>query len=299
MNRVSLIVICFLFVGITIAQTQTQQRIISYGADLTSQEKQTVSKEFPLPTNVKLNEIKALTVTNQEEWQLLKGLVPDEEIGTKAISSIFIEKGEAGAGLEIETKNLSLVTSHMIANALATAGVKDAKVVAVAPRLVSGTAALTGVFKSFEELTGTTLTEDAKRVAAEELVKTGNLGEEIGKERAATLLERTKERVVREKTTDQAEIIKVVERSAREQDITLSEEQKEDVAELLMKIKQLNINLENLQEQMKNFREESTEEEVPEEPESFFSRLISFIRSIVDQLFSFVGKIFSVNNITG
>lgn len=296
MNRVSLIVICFLFVGITIAQTQTQQRIISYGADLTSQEKQTVSKEFPLPTNVKLNEIKALTVTNQEEWQLLKGLVPDEEIGTKAISSIFIEKGEAGAGLEIETKNLSLVTSHMIANALATAGVKDAKVVAVAPRLVSGTAALTGVFKSFEELTGTTLTEDAKRVAAEELVKTGNLGEEIGKERAATLLERTKERVVREKTTDQAEIIKVVERSAREQDITLSEEQKEDVAELLMKIKQLNINLENLQEQMKNFREESTEEEVPEEPESFFSRLISFIRSIVDQLFSFVGKIFSVNN---
>lgn len=296
MKRVSLFVICFLFVGITIAQTQTQQRIISYGADLTSQEKQTVSKEFPLPTNVKLNEIKALTVTNQEEWQLLKGLVPDEEIGTKAISSIFIEKGEAGAGLEIETKNLSLVTSHMIANALATAGVKDAKVVAVAPRLVSGTAALTGVFKSFEELTGTTLTEDAKRVAAEELVKTGNLGEEIGKERAATLLERTKERVVREKTTDQAEIIKVVERSAREQDITLSEEQKEDVAELLMKIKQLNINLENLQEQMKNFREESTEEEVPEEPESFFSRLISFIRSIVDQLFSFVGKIFSVNN---
>lgn len=299
MNRVSLIVICFLFVGITIAQTQTQQRIISYGADLTSQEKQTVSKEFPLPTNVKLNEIKALIVTNQEEWQLLKGLVPDEEIGTKAISSIFIEKQAPGSGLEIATKNLSLVTSHMIANALVTAGVKDAKVVAVAPRLVSGTAALTGVFKSFEELTGTTLTEDAKRVAAEELVKTGNLGEEIGKERAATLLERTKERLVREKTTDQAEIIKVVERSAREQDITLSEEQKEDVAELLMKIKQLNINLENLQEQMKNFREESTKEEVPEEPESFFSRLISFIRSIVDQLFSFVGKIFSVNNITG
>ena len=293
MNRVSLIVIWFLFVGTTIAQTQTQQRIISYGADLTSQEKQTVSKEFPLPTNVKLNEIKALTVTNQEEWQLLKGLVPDEEIGTKAISSVFIERQDPGSGLELETKNLSLVTPHMIANALATAGVKDAKVVAVAPRLVSGTAALTGVFKSFEELTGTNLTEDAKRVAAEELIKTGNLGEAIGKERAATLLERTKERVVQEKTTVQAEIIKLVERSAREQDVTLSEEQKQDVAELLLKIEQLNIDLENLQEQMKNFREESPEGQAPEEPESLFSRLMSFIKSIVDQLFSFVGRIFS------
>ena len=293
MNRISGFIIWLLLVGTTIGQTQ--QRIISYGADLTSQEKQTVSKEFPLPTNIKLDEIKALTVTNQEEWQLLKGLVPDAEIGTKAVSSVFIEKRAPGTGLEIETKNLSLITSHMIANALATAGVKDAKVVAAAPTLVSGTAALTGIFKSFEELTGTALTEDAKRVAAEELIKTGNLGEEIGKERAATLLERSKERVIREKTTDRTEIIKVVDRSAREQNITLTDTQKQDVAELLLKIKQLNIDIDNLQKQLKNFQEAPDETATPKEPESFFSRLISFLRSIVDQLFSFVGRILHFN----
>ncbi|MGE5607026.1 MAG: DUF1002 domain-containing protein [Bacteroidota bacterium] len=294
MNRISWFIIWLLFVGMTIGQSQ--QRIISYGADLTSQEKQTVSREFPLPTNVKLSEIKALTVTNKEEWQLLKGLVPEAEIGTKAVSSVFIEKRDSGTGLEIETKNLSLITPHMIANALATAGVKDAKVVAAAPTLVSGTAALTGIFKSFEELTGTTLTEDAKRVAVEELIKTGNLGEEIGKERAATLLERSKERVIREKTTDRTEIIKVVERSAREQNLTLTDTQKGDVAELLLKIKRLNIDLDNLQRQLKNFREAPDETTTPEKPESFFSRLISFIRSLVDQLFSFVGRFFSIKN---
>lgn len=293
MKRVFWWLIPVLFFGITFAQTQ-QQRIISFGKDLTSDEKQAVVKDFPLPTDVKLTEIKTLTVTNQEERQLLKGLVPDEEIGTKAISSVFIEKRPSGTGLEIETKNLSLVTPHMIANALATAGVKDAKVVAVAPSLVSGTAALTGIYKSFEELTGTALTPEAKRTAAEELIKTGALGEEIGKERAATLLERTKEQVVREKTTDRTEIIKVVERSAREQDITLTETQKQEVADLLLKIKQLNIDLGNLQNQLKNFRE-TAEEKVPTEepePESLFDRIISFIRSLVDQLFSFVGRIF-------
>ncbi len=293
MYRMSLFLIWLLLVGTTIGQTQ--QRIISYGADLTAQERQTVSKQFPLPTNIKLNEIKALKVTNQEEWQLLKGLVPDAEIGTKAISSVFIEQRDPGTGLEIETKNLSLITAHMVANALATAGVKDAKVVAAAPTLVSGTAALTGVFKSFEELTGTALTEAAKRVAAEELIKTGNLGEEIGKERAATLLERSKERVVQEKTADRTEIIKVVERAAREQNINLTDTQKGDVAELLIKVKQLNIELDDLQKQLKNFREAPEEAVTPEEPESFFSRLISFFRSIVDQLFSFVGRILSIN----
>ncbi len=290
MNKAFWLILGLLLVGTT--NTQTQQRIISYGADLTPQEKQTVSREFPLPADVKLSEIKALTVTNEEEWKLLKGLLPDTEIGIKALSSVFIEKRAPGTGLEIETKNLSLVTPHMIANALATAGVKDAKVAAAAPALVSGTAALTGIYKSFEELTGTTLTEDAKRIAAEELIKTSKLGEEIGKERAATLLEMAKERVIREKTTDKVEIIKVVERSAREQDLTLSEAQKQDVAELLLKVKQLNIDLDNLLKQLKNFREPLNENLPQEEPESFFTKLIAFFRSLVEQLFSFVGRIF-------
>ncbi len=291
MKRIFWLLMGLLFIGTSNAQTQ--QRIISYGKDLKPDERQTVVKDFPLPTNVKLNEIKTLTVTNQEEWQLLKGLIPDAEIGTKAISSVFIEKRAPGTGLQIETKNLSLITPHMVANALATAGVKDAKVVAAAPTLVSGTAALTGIYKSFEELTGTALTPEAKRTAAEELIKTGNLGEEIGKERAATLLERTKEQVIKEKTIDRTEIIKVVERSAHEQDITLSDAQKQDVADLLLKIKQLNIDLDNLQNQLKNFRENTNENIPPKEPESFFDRIISFIRSLVDQLFSFVGRILS------
>jgi uncharacterized protein YpuA (DUF1002 family) len=292
MKRLCLLLIPVLLFGATFAQTQPQ-RVISFGKDLTAEEKQAVVKDFPLPTDVKLTEIKTLTVTNQEEWQLLKGLVSDEEIGTKAISSVFIEKRESGTGLEIETKNLSLVTPHMIANALATAGVKDAKVVAAAPSLVSGTAALTGIYKSFEELTGTVLTLEAKRTAAEELIKTGNLGEAIGKERAATLLERTKERVIQEKTTDKVEIIKVVEKSAQEQNITLTETQKQEMADLLLKIKQLNIDLSSLQNQLKNFRETADEKAPAEEtePGSLFDRIISFIRSLVDQLFSFVGKI--------
>ncbi|NLW46861.1 MAG: DUF1002 domain-containing protein, partial [Firmicutes bacterium] len=175
-----------------------------------------------------------------------------------------------------------------------TAGVKDAKVVAVAPLLVSGTAALTGIYKSFEELTGTALTPEAKRTAAEELIKTGNLGEEIGKERAATLLERTKEQVVREKTADKIGIVKVVKKSAQEQNITLTESQKQELADLLLKIKQLNIDLSSLQNQLKNFRETADEKAPTEEtePGSLFDRIISFIRSLVDRLFSFVGRIF-------
>ncbi|NLY74406.1 MAG: DUF1002 domain-containing protein [Firmicutes bacterium] len=293
MKKALWFLIWLLFTGATIAQAQ-QRQIISYGKDLKPAERQSVAKDFPLPANIELHEIKTLTVTNEEEWRLLKGLSPEAEIGTKAVSAVYLEKQAPGLGLEIETKNLSLVTPHMIANALVTAVVKDVKVVVAAPALIPGTAVLAGIFKSFEELTGSALNEDAKKIAGEELVKTAKLGEEIGKERAATLLERAKERVVQEEATDRAAVVKLVERAAREQDLSVTETQKQDVAELLLKIKGLNPDPDVLRKQLKHFREAPEEEIPPEEPKSFFERLLSFIRSLVDQLFSFVGRIFSI-----
>ncbi len=75
-------------------------------------------------------------------------------MGTRAISSVYVEKLPEGEGITVESKNITWVTNDMYRNAIVTAGIKDAKIIVAAPFEVSGTAALTGVMKAFEDLTG-------------------------------------------------------------------------------------------------------------------------------------------------
>lgn len=53
----------------------------------------------------------------------------------------------------------------MYKNALATAGITDAKVLISAPFPVSGTGALTGIYKAYEDMTGVSLNDLAKNLA--------------------------------------------------------------------------------------------------------------------------------------
>lgn len=277
---------------LTTAARAEVPRVISYGNDLSAAEKTAIAKELPIPADVKLEQIKTVTVTNEEEWSLLRGLVPDAQIGTKAVSSVYIEKLTAGAGIQVDIKNINFITPHIYANSLVTAGVSDARVYATAPAPVSGTAALVGIFKSFEELTGKKLSATAQRTAAEELIATGNLGEKIGKERAAVLVERTKERVVEQKANTKEEVSKIVEQSAKEQNLSLSDEEKGQLTDLMLKVKQLNIDINQLRGQLKNFSRDVKEELPPEAPKSLLSQLIEFFRSLFNRVFSFVGRIF-------
>jgi uncharacterized protein YpuA (DUF1002 family) len=287
-KRASLIAACLVWLtSMSFAAPVGDKKIISYGKDLTPEERILIFRELPLPSDVKSEDLKSIEVSNEEEWKLLKGLVPESEIGTKSISSVYIEKLAEGQGLKIETKNLTFVTPQMFGNALATAGVKDAAIYATSPKEVSGTAALTGIYKAIESLTGKTLKPEAKQIGAEELVQTGKLGEKVGKERAALLVARSKERMVKESARD---ITQIVNETAKEQNITLSEEERNLLVGLLKKVKKLNLNVDELQKQLKNFQ--PAPETVPEtEPQSWLDKVIEFFRSIFVQLFSFVGQI--------
>lgn len=56
--------------------------------------------------------------------------------------------------MTVNTSHITYCTSQMYISALATAGITDAKITVTAPFDVSGTAALTGVYKAYEDITG-------------------------------------------------------------------------------------------------------------------------------------------------
>ena len=175
--------------------------------------------------NVSEETTKIIEVTNKEERRYLEGIAPEEQIGRITISSAYVEVLEEGHGIEVETYNISWVTKEMYQSALVTAGVKDAKVIAAAPYSVSGTGALTGIIKAFEQATGKKISEEQKKVANEEVIKTGELGEEIGKEKATELVRVVKEEVTAKRIKDPEEIKRIIIDIAGRLDINLNAEQ--------------------------------------------------------------------------
>ncbi|NLX71251.1 MAG: DUF1002 domain-containing protein [Clostridiales bacterium] len=229
----------------TYVQAQVEE-VVSLGADLNQQQQKQMLELF----GVAEDDVKIIKVTNQEERDYLEGLVSNDKIGTRAISSAYVSPLEEGEGLVVETHNISWVTKEMYANAMATAGIENARVIAAAPFSVSGTAALTGIMKAFEEVSGEELDEEAKKIANEELVTTGDLGEDIGKDEAAALIKEIKERIVRERIKDPEDIKRIILEIAKELNIQLTEEQINQIIELMKKISQLDLDIDKITNQL-------------------------------------------------
>lgn len=119
-------------------------------------------------------------MTNAEERQYLEGYVDSAIIGTRSISCVYVELLGEGAGMNVTTSNITWCTPEMYISALATAGITDARIIVAAPFEVSGTAALTGIYKAYEDMTGQKLDDIAKLVSTQELTITGSLAQEIG-----------------------------------------------------------------------------------------------------------------------
>ena len=188
---------------------------------------------------VKPGEVETLTVTNAEEKKYLAGLVPESKIGDVALSCAYVETRDSG-GIDLESYNINYVTDDMYRQALQTAGIKDAKVIVAAARPVSGTGALAGIYKAYEDLTGEQLDEGAKSVAAEELVLTGDLQEALGNVSTDIIADiKTKLRDTKNMTDD--EIRQLIVDTATEYNATLTDEQVAQILSLIKKMNELGI----------------------------------------------------------
>ena len=106
--------------------------------------------------NVKLNkdEVVILEVNNQEERKYLQGVATEAQLGKKTYSCAYVEPTKSGSGINVKTANITWATPAIVATTLSTAGLTDADVVIAANFPVSGTGALTGIKKAFEDATG-------------------------------------------------------------------------------------------------------------------------------------------------
>ncbi len=273
--------------GVSAKADKIENVVVSLGEDLSSSQKDEMIKKFGADP-----ESRVVSVSNSEERHYLGNYVSADLIGTRAISCSYVEELDDGSGIQVETSNVTWVTPEMIQNALATGGVKDAKVKVSAPFKVSGTAALTGVMKAFETATGESLSEDEKQVANEEIAKTGELGQEIGKDEAAALIKEVKEAVVENHIEDPQAIRETIERIAVDMNITLNEEQFNKIIELMQNISSLNLDVSSIKSQLGDISKTvsdisgkvSDAVSNSEEAQGFLEKIIQMLRELIDKL---------------
>lgn len=156
------------------ADTTAGDTVAILGEDLSESERQALLSEFGADDDTLI-----LTISNAEEHEALDGLIAYDQIGTRAISSVMVTFKEPGSGLSIRMSHITYVTPQSYADALTTVGISDADIIVSAPFDVSGTAALTGIMKGFEAVTGETIDEEVKEAANEEALLSIDLTEEI------------------------------------------------------------------------------------------------------------------------
>lgn len=259
--------------------------IVTLGANLNQEERATVLSLLDL-TEKDLEDCTVLEVTNQDEHTYLDDYLDASVIGTRALSSIKLSKAEAGDGIEVDTQNINYCTKEMYVNALATAGIEDADVVVVGPFAISGTAALVGVMKAYEEMTGEEIPEEVKDAATDELVTTGELSEVIGdKEKATELIGYIKKQVITQDLASDEEIAEVVKDAAEQMDITLTDAQVDDIVSMMKKISKLDIDPEKLQKQAQGIYDKIQELNIDtEKAKGFFDKIIEFFKAIYEKL---------------
>ncbi len=275
---------------------QGSQKAVSLGANLTEAQKQQMLKEF----NINKNEAKIIEITN-DDIRIQLGMDRSKPVpaSSKSISSSYVEVLDKG-GIRVKANNLTEVTPTMLMNALLTSGVTDANVIASAPYPVTGTAALAGILKGFEDATGEELSLNQKEAARDEIKVTTDLGNNVTKEdgtkldkdEAAVIINDIKTQIIKDSPKNDIDIENIVVNITNNYGVELPKKERAQVVKLMSDINKLDYNYNDMKESLnqmnKNLKETLKEMGKEIKESGIFEKLWNKIK----EFFSWIGDLF-------
>lgn len=260
---------------------------LALGANLSDDQKKTVLSLMGIDP-ASLDKYDVMYVSNDEEHKYLGEYIPASEIGTRSLSSVVITKADKGAGLSISTYNIDYCTVGMYKNALTTAGISDANIIVAGPTSISGTAALVGIFKAYEQMAGDKIDEQIVDAAMDELVTTGELNQSIDAdpETIEAMIADLKEQIANGALDNEEDIREAIKEAAKKYDINLSEENIEKILALLNKLKDLDLDWEAIADRASELADKLG---IDVTSQSFWDSILAFFDKLIDAIASIFG----------
>ncbi|MGM0750945.1 MAG: DUF1002 domain-containing protein [Bacillota bacterium] len=263
--------------------------IVVYGETLTSEQKKEVQAQLGIEEGT---EVEEFTATGEDLVKYIDG----ENRNARMFSSAMITRKDKGEGLKVNIVtpgNITEVTNSMYSNALLTAGVENAVVDVASPVKVSGHSALVGIYKAYD-VSGEKLDTVRMEVANEELTVATELAKEAGidKEEVSKLLTEIKKEIAEQDPATKEEVEKIVEEKLQTLNIELSPEDRQLLIDLFEKMRSLDINFDNVQQQLDDLTKDiqTTIKDIVND-EGFGQKVSDFFTGLLDAIANFFKSI--------
>ena len=230
--------VCLLAALVPVRAAEAEERggeCVVAGADLTNAQTEEVYALFGIPRG----SVPELSMTNAEERAWLEGYVAEDVIGTASISCVYIRLLPEGSGTEVTTHNITWCDEAMYLSALETAGITDVYAVIASPFPVSGTAALAGIYKAYETLTGQTLDDVAKQMAIQQLITAADLADALGTVDAAAVVDDVRSILDQTRSMSDEELSEQIRSLAAEHGVRLNDYQVRQLLNLCRQMEKL------------------------------------------------------------
>jgi uncharacterized protein YpuA (DUF1002 family) len=256
--------------------------IVVYGEALSAAQKDEVRKLLNVTDT---NKVKEITVSGEDLVTYIKG-----DRHSNMYSSAKITRKDSGEGLiinQVTPENITEVTDEMYANALLTAGIQDAVVDVASPVKVSGHSALVGIYKAYDAGEGAGLNKERTEVANEELNLATDLAKKEGldQDKVSELLTEIKKEIANQNPATKEELAAIIDEKLKTLEINLSAEDRQLLIDLFEKMRDLNINFDNVKSQLENLTQDiqqRLEEAVGDK--NFLQKVSDFFKELIDSI---------------
>lgn len=278
-------------VGDDVVSEDDDKPYLALGENLTKEQRRKVLDLMGIEEE-NLSDYDVVYVNNKEEHEYLGSYISSSEIGTKSLSSVVITQAPKGAGLSISAYNINYCTIGMYKNACATAGVENANIIVAAPFSISGTAALVGIFKAYQEMTGEEISNEVIDVAMDELVTTGELNESIDADpqQVEALIADLKNQL--ESLDSEDDIKEAVLDTARKYNVELSDSDLSKLTQLLQKLKDTDIDWDSIADQASDWADKlkDLDLDIDIDTDNLWDKICEFFKNLLESLKNLFGK---------
>ena len=239
--------------------------------------KQMVDEYFENNGHISLKDADEKIITSNDVNRISSGISQRTYTSDQIFSCAMVDlSSNNNIDIDVDSK-ITTVTPSMYKSALDSAGIKKGHVIVTSPVTATGESALAGIMKAYETATGQLIPEEVKNAANNEIYTQSEVvnNTNLSADDVAKLVDEAKEEVAKENTTDKQTIINIVNNIASNNNIQISGN---DINNLADSIQQT----QSVQDQAKNYQNEVSEYINSDRAKSIFDMIWNTIQSILN-----------------
>jgi len=282
------LIIVIAFLGSVYGASTTSGFAITYGETTYNNPsyKSTVNTYFQSHSDKNLSTFNTKVVTASQVNQIAKNITGRTYNSNQIFSCALVDLSYSqGIKIIVDSSKINTVTSKMYANALKSTGITNGYVVVTSPVSATGESALTGVLESYEVAVGTSIPEEAKKAATEQLYTETQIANQTGQstDKIAELFDQAQQEVQKQNLQDPTQIKTIVINVANSLNINLSDQQAQSIANTLANSQKAQGSLTDFKNQLQAVTQQASQSQ------GILNQIKNYLQSFVDYVMSFFG----------